>query len=279
MGYTALVIDISGISRENRRIVEDIHRAFSEPFTAVEAAERLDLDPDRARRLTRYLADRGWLDRVRRGLYLPVPLDSHRSGRAYVDPWVVGSSAFSPAYIAGWSAAEHWDLTEQIFRSVLMATARRPRDRYPTIGDTRFVLHTEPSSRHDGLVPVWRDGSRVQVTDPAKTIVDVLANPSWGGGIRSVSEMLDEYLHRDDRDDNKLVEYGDLVGNGAMFKRLGYLLARTDPPASTLVDACRARRSSGINDLDPAVNADGPILSAWGIRLNVDLGRASARSG
>ena len=279
MGYNSLVIDVSGISRENRRIVEDLHRTFSGPFTAAEAAERLDLDPARARRLTRYLADRGWLDRVRRGVYLPVPLDSHQSGRAHMDPWVVGSSVFEPAYIAGWSAAEHWDLTEQIFRSVLMATARRPRNRNPTIGGTRFVLHTAPLSKHVGLVPVWRNGSRVRVTDPAKTIVDVLANPTWGGGIRSASEMLDEYLRRDDRDDDKLVEYGDRIGNGAMFKRLGYLLERTDPLAGALVDACRNRRSSGINDLDPSVNVSGPILSAWGIRLNVDLGRASGGSG
>ena len=119
----------------------------------------------------------------------------------------------------------------------------------------------------------------IQVTDPAKTIVDVLSDPLWGGGIRLVSEMLDEYLHRDDRDDDKLVEYGDLVGNGAMFKRLGYLLERTDPPAGALVDACSARRSSGINDLDPSVNAGGPILSTWGIRLNVNLDRAGTGSG
>ena len=278
MGYNKFVVEVSGISRENRRIVEDLHRAFSEPFTAADAARRLDLEPARARRLTRYLADRGWLDRVRRGLYLPVPLDSHRPGRAHMDPWVVGASAFGPAYIAGWSAAEHWDLTEQIFRSVLMATARRPRDRHPTVGGTRFVLHTVPSNKHGGLVPVWRGGSRVHVTDPARTIVDVLADPSWGGGIRSVSEMLDEYLHRDDRDDDKLVEYGDIVGNGAMFKRLGYLLERADLPAGPLVDSCRARRTSGINDLDPAVNAGGPILSTWGIRRNVDLDRAGQRA-
>ena len=41
-----------------------------------------------------------------------------------------------------------------------------------------------------------------------------------------------------------------------------------------------ARRSRRIDDLDPSVNAGGPILSAGGgIRLNVDLGRAGARSG
>ena len=196
-----------------------------------------------------------------------------------MDPWVVGSSVFEPAHIAGWSAAEHWDLTEQIFRSVLMTTSRRPKDRHPTVGGTRFVLHTVPPSKHVGLVPVWRGGSRIQVTDPAKTIVDVLSDPRWGGGIRLVSDMLDEYLHRDDQDDDKLIKYGDLVGNGAMFKRLGYLLERTDLPAGTLVDACRARRTTGINDLDPSVNAGGPILSTWGIRLNVDLGLADTRSG
>lgn len=98
-------------------------------------------------------------------------------------------------------------------------------------------------------------------------------------GLCSVPEILNEYLHRDDRNDAKLVEYGDLVSSGAMFKRLGYLVERSDPPADALVGACRARRSSGINDLDPSVKAGGPILSAWGIRLNVDLGRAGARSG
>lgn len=278
MGYTALMISPAGISSKNRRIIEELHRTFDEPFTAEEAADRLQMDPTRARRLTRYLADRGWLDRVRRGVYLPVPLDSHRSGRAHMDPWVVGTSLFEPAYVAGWSAAEHWDLTEQIFRSVLMATSRRPRDRRPTLAGTSFVLHTVPLSKHFGLVPVWRNGSRIRVTDPAKTIVDVLSDPRWGGGIRSAAEMLDEYLYRDHRNDRALVEYGDLVGNRAMFKRLGYLLERRGPQVDLLLDACRARRSGGINDLDPSVRTGGPVVSAWGVRCNVDLDRTGIES-
>ena len=87
--------------------------------------------------------------------------------------------------------------------------------------------------------------------------------------------MLNEYLHRGDRNDDKLLEYGDLVGNGALFKRLGYLLKRASPPADALIEACRARRTTGINDLNPSAKASGPILSAWGIRLNADLDRTS----
>ena len=268
----------AGISQGNRRIVEELHRTFDEPFTADEAADRLGLHPARARRLARYLADRGWLDRVRRGLYVPVPLDAHRSGLAHKDPWVVGSVLFEPGHIAGWSAAEHWDLTEQIFRSVLMATARRPRDRRPTIGGTSFVLHTVPADKHFGLLPVWRGGSRIRVADPTKTVIDLLSDPSWGGGIRSVAEIVDEYLHGGHRDDERLVEYGDLKGNRAAFKRLGYLLERAEPHAEPLIDACRARRSSGINNLDPSVDAGGRVLTAWGIRLNVDLDRSGLES-
>ncbi len=265
------MVQPAGISLENRRILEELHRRFDEPFTAEEAAERLKLEPARAKRLTRYLADRGWLDRVRRGVYLPVPLDSHRSGQAHMDPWVVGTSLFRPAYIAGWSAAEHWDLTEQIFRSVLIATSRRPRNRRPTLAGTSLVLHTVPPNKHVGLVPVWRGGSRIQVTDPAKTIVDVLSDPRWGGGIKSVAEMLDEYLHGDHRDDEALLAYGDLVGNGAVFKRLGYLVERSASQVDALLDACRARRSRGINDLDPSVRTGGSVVTSWGIRRNVDL--------
>jgi len=267
-------MESGGISQQNRRYVEELHRGFSEPFTAEDAALLLGLDLARARRLMRYLADRGWLDRVRRGVYLPVPLDSHRSGMAHQDPWVVGSVLFEPAYVAGWSAAEHWDLTEQIFRSVLMATARRPRDRRPTIGGTRFVLHTVPLEKHHGLVPVWRDGTRVNITDPSKTIVDVLAVPTWGGGIRSVAEIVDEYFHGDHRDEQKLIEYGDLVGNRAVFKRLGYLVERAGLDAPDLIDACRARRSKGVSDLDPSVEGGGSIVTDWGLRLNVDLDRS-----
>lgn len=264
-----------GLSSENRGYVERLHRAFSEPFTAEDAAEALDLDSERTRRLVRYLAERGWLDRVRRGLYLPVPLDSHRSGKAHQDPWVVAKVVFKPSYIAGWSAAEHWDLTEQIFRDVLVVTGQRPRDRTPTIGGTTFVLHSFDLSKHFGLVPVWRGSNRIDVTDPSRTVIDLLADPTWGGGIRQVTEMVSEYFEGGHRDDSLLIQYGDLLGIGAVFKRLGFLIEELDIDAPELVERCLERRTSGVNDLDPSIDAVGRTVSRWGIRVNVRVGRAA----
>lgn len=258
-----------GLSSENRGFVERLHRAFSKPFTADDAARALDLDPDRSRRLVRYLADRGWLDRVRRGLYLPVPLDAYRSGEAHQDPWIVAKVVFEPSYMAGWSAAEHWDLTEQIFRDVLVVTGQRPRDRTPTIGGTKFILHSLDPSKHFGLVPVWRGSQRIDVTDPSRTLIDLMANPTWGGGIRQVAEMVTEYFEGDHRDESLLVEYGDRLGIGAVFKRLGFLIEELGIDAPELVERCLARRTSGVNDLDPSIDAKGSTASRWGIRENV----------
>lgn len=73
-------------------------------------------------RLSR-LAAAGWLRRVWRGLYLVLPLEA-QSDRAITveDPWILADELFSPCYIGGWSAAQHWGLTEQIFRSVFVVT-------------------------------------------------------------------------------------------------------------------------------------------------------------
>jgi len=261
----------AGLSGEHRLRVEELHRALSKPFTAETAAGVWGVDLGRARRLVRYLADRGWLDRVHRGLYLTVPLDAHRSGEAHKDPWLIASAVFEPAYIAGWSAAEHWDLTEQIFRDVLVVTGRRPRDRGPTIGGTRFMVHTLGVDKHFGLQAVWRGSHRTDVTDPSRTIVDLLANPSWGGGIRHTSEAVSEYFASSRREDTLVLEYGDRLGNRSAFKRLGFLLELFDIDAPNLVDECLRRKSAGINSLDPSVKAKGRTVSRWGLRLNVDL--------
>ena len=81
------------------------------------AAEALHLSSrEAAVRLAR-LERAGWLARVRRGLYVVRPLESARTAIPTVeDPWVLARELFSRCYIAGWTAAEHWGLTEQIFR-------------------------------------------------------------------------------------------------------------------------------------------------------------------
>ena len=108
------------------------------------------------------------------------------------------------------------------------------------------------------------------MSDPSRTIVDVLDDPGLGGGIRHVSAVLEENLRSEHRDDALLVEYGARLGNRTAFKRLGWLLELLgiDDP---LRNACLARRSAGLGKLDPTVSGTGRIVRRWGLRVNVDL--------
>ena len=261
-----------GIRTKNRALLERLHRATRGPFTADDAAEILDLSLTRTRRFMRYLADRGWLDRVRHGVYVTVPLDAHRSGHRTEDPWIVAATSFGQCYIAGWSAAEHWDLTEQIFRDILVVTATRPRKRTVAIQGTVFKLRTLAQKKHFGLTKVWRGNQRVAVSDPSRTLVDMLADPTMGGGIRNLAEILSEYMVGEHRQDKLLVSYGDRLANRTLFKRLGYVLETLGLEASQLVEACLQRRSSGITLLDPSIKHRGHITSRWNLSINATLG-------
>lgn len=223
-------------------------------------------------RLLVYLARRGWLSRVRRGLYVPVPLDARRSGEWIEDPWVVAERVFSPCYIGGWSACEHWDLTDQTFRTLLVVTTRRVRLLDLEIQGIPFHLTVRGEDALFGTVPVWRGQNRVPVSDPSRTAVDLLDDPHLGGGIRTVADVLYEYLGSEHRNDELLVQYGDRLGNRAVFKRLGYLLEHSGIDAPDLIRSCLERRSSGLVLLDPSVQETGPIVRRWRLRVNVSIG-------
>ena len=169
---------------------------------------------------------------------------------------------FAPCYVGGWSAAEHWGLTEQIFRSICVMTATRPRDRKPLLRKAQFGLHTVPAAHFIGLKTVWRGGTRVQVTDPARTLIDMLADPALGGGIRHLAEMLANLLRDQPKEVAKLGIYAGKLGIGSVYKRLGFLLQRDHPDQADLIEACRANLSAGYAKLDPALPAD-RLVTAW----------------
>jgi predicted transcriptional regulator of viral defense system len=108
-----------GISAANRRRLDLLHRSLAGAFTVKQAARALGLPADEAAKLLARCRGQGWLTRVRRGLYVAVPLGA-RAATPHADPWTILAQAFGPCYIGGGSAAEHWGLTEPLFRSTVI---------------------------------------------------------------------------------------------------------------------------------------------------------------
>jgi predicted transcriptional regulator of viral defense system len=266
----------AGLSAASRSQLSKLLRDSPPIVTPSQAAAALGLTPAAAARRLAVWSRAGWLARVRRGAYVPVPIESESADVALDDAWSVAAAMFSPCYIGGWSAAEHWGLTEQLFRSICVMTTARPRERQPVLRKARFELHTVAPARFIGLKTVWRGGTRVQVSDPARTLIDMLADPALGGGIRHVAEMLVTLFHDQPKEAAELSDYAARIGSGAVYKRLGFLLQRDHPDQVALTEACRAHLTAGYAKLDPALPAD-RLVTTWRVWVPASELREPAR--
>ncbi len=259
----------AGVGGRRRAQLAMLHRAFPGPFNATQAASVLGTAMAPTRRILAALASGGWLARVRSGWYIPVPLEASEPSKWREDPWIVAGTLFAPSYIGGWSAAEHWELTDQIFSDVYVVAGKKVTPHRQSIQGTDFVIRSVPRTALFGTRRVWRRQVAVDVSDLHRTIIDVLDVPAAAGGGLHASEVLRAYFERADADPARLLEYGDRLGRGTVFKRLGYLVERQQLADESFVGACRSRITRGLSWLDPAGPREGRIVSRWNLRVNV----------
>lgn len=187
-----------------------------------DVASALQLDRTAvAQRLSRW-TEQGWLRRVGRGAYVAASIDTMGSDRVLDDPWVLVPALFAPAYIGGRTAAEHWDLTAQVFKDILAMTAQAVRRKRQERHGALFSLKHIDERKLFGTKNVWPHQTRVPVSNVHRTVIDMLDDRAVGGGIQHIADCVAAYLRRDDRDDEKLIEYAVRLSNGAVFKRRGF---------------------------------------------------------
>lgn len=248
------------IPRGRHRLVSVI-RAAGDVIHIDDVIAALSVERVEASKLLSRWTQQGWLRRVGRGTYVPAPLESLDSEHVLEDPWVLVPALFAPAYIGGRTAAEHWDLTEQLFRDIVVMTAQPVREKQQVRHGASFTLYHIPDRKIFATKSVWRGKSKISVSDVHRTVVDMLDNPALGGGIQHVADCFAVYLKRSDRSDSSLVKYADELSNGAIFKRLGFLAEKHEGTAD-LIEACRSRLTKGNAKLDPALKCT-RLVSKW----------------
>lgn len=249
----------------SRRRLAAVLNAASDIVRIDDAEAALGVSRTEAAKLLSRWTKQGWLRRVGRGAYAPVSIDTLDSTHVIDDPWILVPVLFGPAYIGGRSAAEHWDLTEQIFRDVVVLTGQPVREKTQKRHGAVFSLKHVAPAKIFGTKTVWRGKSKILVSDVHRTIIDMLDDPALGGGIQHVTDCLNAYLTGKDRDDDLLIAYGDRLGNGAVFKRLGFLAERS-PEGTALAGRCRERLTAGNAKLDPALEVP-RLIMRWKLRI------------
>ena len=93
--------ELLGIGKESRKRLGNILIETQGTITVEQASQTLSLPLDKTARLLSRWTKQGWLRRVRRGLYVPVPLEAASPEIAIEDPWLIADSLFNPCYIGG----------------------------------------------------------------------------------------------------------------------------------------------------------------------------------
>lgn len=242
--------------------IKDLINKVGQSFTSKEAAALLNESPLQiAKRLHKWIKA-GWLQRQSRGVYTVTPLSQHH--QSIDNPWafipkIIGNSDY---YVCGWSSCEHFGLTEQIFQDISIAIYPSRAKRIVPFAYGNFVFFTAFPSGLFGIIVVWVGNEKILVSDIHKTIVDVIANPSWGGGIPHVFDCLKAYLKHPEADLKKVMQYGDQLGIGAFFKRFGFYLEAILKRDDDFTKQCQQKISRGYSYLDPRVKGTKHI-SAW----------------
>jgi predicted transcriptional regulator of viral defense system len=260
----------AGISTAGRSELARVLVGGRRFVTTADASAALEIDADAAAKKLSRWAEYGWLRRVRRGLYIGVPVDAPHPKNWSEDPLAIAAEVW-PCYFTGWTAANEWALSDQVFRTTVLKTTARVRAVSVRLLDHDYLITSV--SEHDmqwGLKSQWRSESRLRFADPARTVIDILDSPKLGGGMRHGAEVLATYL--DEQDPDILIKYADRLGNGAVFKRLGFTLETLGTNLPDIVQACRDRVTAGVSALDPDGPTGGRILTRWGLRVNTTVG-------
>ncbi len=256
--------NLAGLGKLERTRLSLLIQAGDPIFTPDSTAALLKLDKKRATHLLANWARKGWLSRVKHGVYVTVSLQSETNQVMVDDPWLLANSLFENCCIGGWSAAEHWNLTEQIFNVTMVFTTKKASKRVLNLNGARFILKTVSSHKDFGSKFIWRGKQKVRISDPSKTIVDAFNDPAVVGGSRMATDILNAYMKSEFKNLKLLFEYALQMRNTAIFKRLGYLFELYFTNEIRFIAKMKKEIKSGYSQFDPSIPGE-TLVTTWNL--------------
>ncbi len=254
--------ELKGFDSKYRRYFSKLAGNGAKPFTIKEAALLLNVPYDSAKKILNRLARSGWLYRIKKGLYIAASPTVTIPDQIVEDPWILANSLFDPCYIGGWDAISFWDYTDQIFiHTFVYTTCPQKKSTQTYLGHT-FIVRKIPKEDFFGLKTEWRNNVKIKMSDPSRTIIDLLEAPQQFGGSSVLNEILTEYLRSDHKNIPLLVDYALAIKNKAVIKRLGYLLERKGLLSSDLNTKLLANLSPGKVKLVPTQDCSS-LVTKW----------------
>lgn len=262
-----MVNELSGIGKSYRNKLSRVLENNYSVITAKLVSKTLKIPIQESGRLLSRWNKSGWIRRIKRGSYIPIPLESTTAKIIVDEPFLVVDFLYGPGYVAGFSAIKYWDLTEQIIESVTYFTLKKVKDRNPIHGGIRFKLKTISEHKLFGLKTVWIGSKKIEISDPSKTIIDLLDDPKLVGGITVILDFFREYKESEYYNFDLLVQYAHQMNNKTIFKRLGFIYETVFDATDDMLSILATNISTGISEFDPT-HPSKYNITKWGLKTS-----------
>jgi len=208
------------LSETEAKVILDLEWRNQRIVTLAELREALGGSDNYARKFAHRLVKKGWLERLRPGLFQLVPADRGRAGVADTHPLTAGAVLVDPYFFSFGTACTHHGLTEQVFAEVYLAC--RERRRAETIRGKRYLFIYIADARFFGFAETNVLGQAVQMATIERAVLDAIDRPRYAGGIGEVSRIAARAASRLSWE--VLLELLRKWRSSALVQRVGYFL-------------------------------------------------------
>jgi predicted transcriptional regulator of viral defense system len=255
-----------GLSKKESYLISALARDNKIIFTVKQAKQILKEEPY----LTLHsLKEKKWILPLKGGLYALVPLGIGVKGAEdfIVHDFVIASHLTKPYYIAFWSALNYHGLSDQIPKSVFIATKKAKKSL--VILYTEFVFVQLREDRFSGIERIEIEGQKINISNINKTVADCLNHPEHSGGIEELARAI--YFNHALLNFKKIKEYASRMKNMTILKRLVYILEKTNllEEYRTVFDDIELTK--GYSRLDIISRKKGKYNERWKLFINAEI--------
>ena len=213
-----------GLGKKSSRLLSELAENNKSIFTVDDAVKILKEKKSSVTKLLHDLTKNKWLFRLSRGKYLILSLEAGVIPEFTEHEFIIASNLITTYYISYWSALNHYGFTEQVSKTVFVATIKRKRE-MNTLGlKIKFVTIKE--NKFFGFKKILINNRPVNIAEKEKVIIDCLDLPRNCGGIIEVIKAIDSA--KEELNFKKLENYAKRMKNSAILNRLGYILDLLD---------------------------------------------------
>jgi predicted transcriptional regulator of viral defense system len=252
-----------GLSKREALVLTRLAAEGKTVITIEDIEDSLDISYEQAKKVANSLVKKNWLDRLKGGTYLIVPLEAGEKGEYTEHEFIIASHLAEPMYISYWSALNYHDLTEQVPTTIFSATTEKVPER--EIHEVMYKFVTVTENKLFGYEKTDIASHKVNIATSEKAIVDCADHPEYCGGIIELAKAVRKL---DELDKSKLSEFLVRQGNGAAVKRVVYLadIYGIELPRG---DELEEEFTKGYSKLDPTRTEDGKHSQKYRLKLNV----------